>query len=105
DGIAHTRVPGRMEVMGQRPLIVADGAHNGESAGALADALRDYFDWRRCFFVIGAMADKDVRAIGGRLARLAELIICTRFASPRAMDPLEMVEQLGSLGPPTVTAE
>ncbi|MGE5596033.1 MAG: bifunctional folylpolyglutamate synthase/dihydrofolate synthase [Hyphomicrobiales bacterium] len=105
DGIAHTRVPGRLEVMGQRPLIVADGAHNAESAAALAAALRDYFEWRRCFLVIGTMRDKDIRAIGFELARLAELIVCTSFRSPRALDPYEMIQQIGFLGPAAVAEE
>ncbi|MCC6382717.1 MAG: bifunctional folylpolyglutamate synthase/dihydrofolate synthase [Dehalococcoidia bacterium] len=105
EGIAYTRVHGRMEVMGQRPLIVADGAHNAESAAALADALREYFTWHRCFLVIGVMADKDLRGMGMQLARLAELIVCTRFRSPRARDPYEMVREIGGLGPPAVAEE
>ncbi len=105
EGIARTRVPGRLEVMGQRPLVIADGAHNGESAAALAASLRDYFDWRRCFFVIGVTADKDVRAMGFKLASLAELIVCCRFRSPRAMDPYAMIQEVGFLGPPAVAEE
>ncbi|MCC7364815.1 MAG: bifunctional folylpolyglutamate synthase/dihydrofolate synthase [Dehalococcoidia bacterium] len=102
DGIAHTRVPGRLEVMAQRPLVVADGAHNGESAAALAAALRDYFEWRKLFLVIGTMRDKDVRAMGFELARLCELIVCTSFQSPRAMDPFVMIQEIGFLGPMAV---
>lgn len=109
DGIARTRLPGRMEVMGQRPLIVADGAHNGESAAALAATLRDAFEWRRCFLVLGTAKDKDLAAIAGQLARMAELIVCCGYASPRAMDPEMMVQEVGALGPaavaePTVAA-
>jgi dihydrofolate synthase/folylpolyglutamate synthase len=102
DGIGHTRIPGRLEVMGQRPLIVADGAHNGESAEALANALKEYFTWRRCFLVIGVTRDKDVRAMGFKLARLAELIICTGFRNPRARDPYELIQEIGFLGPAAV---
>jgi dihydrofolate synthase/folylpolyglutamate synthase len=102
DGIAHTRLAGRIEVMGQKPLIVADGAHNGESAAVLADALREYFSWRRCFLVIGVMADKDLRAMGFKLAKLAELIICCGFKNPRSMDPYQMIQEVGFLGPAAV---
>jgi dihydrofolate synthase/folylpolyglutamate synthase len=105
DGIAHTRIPGRMEVMGQRPLVVGDGAHNVESAAALAAAMRDYFQWARCFFVVGVMNDKDVRGMGFQLARHAELIVCTRFQSPRSMDPYQMIQEIGFLGPPAVAEE
>lgn len=105
DGIAHTRVPGRLEVMGQKPLIVADGAHNEESAEALAKALKEYFSWRRCFLVIGCTRDKDVRAMGFKLARYAELIVCTQFRNPRSMDPYQMIQEIGFLGPPAVAEE
>ena len=105
DGVAHTRVPGRLEVMGQKPLIVADGAHNGESAQALATALKEYFEWRRCFLILGCNRDKDVREIGFKLAKLAELIVCTRFENPRAMDPYQMIQEVGFLGPAAVAEE
>lgn len=105
EGIAHTRLPGRMEVMGQNPFIVADGAHNGESAAALVEALRDHFEVKRFFVVLGVMADKDLRAIGFKLASLADLIICCRFKSPRSMDPYAMVQEVGFLGPAAVAEE
>ncbi|GBD24283.1 Folylpolyglutamate synthase [bacterium HR29] len=105
EGIARARIPGRLEVMGQRPLIVADGAHNAESAAALVRALREYFTWRRCFVVVGCTADKDVRGIGQALSRIADLLICTRFANPRAMDPYVLIQEIGFLGPAAVAEE
>ena len=104
-GLARARLHGRFEVMGQHPLIVADGAHNGESANVLALALKEYFTWKRCFLVLGATRDKDVGAIGFQLAGLADMIICCRFANPRAMDPFEMVQEVGFLGPMAVAEE
>ena len=105
DGIAHIRVPGRLEVMAQKPLIVADGAHNAESAEALGKALKEYFTWRKCFLVIGCTRDKDVRAMGFKLARFAELIVCTQFRNSRSMDPYQMIQEIGFLGPPAVAEE
>lgn len=105
EGIAHTRIPGRLEVMGQKPLIVTDGAHNAESAEALARALKEYFHWKRCFLVLGAMRDKDVSGMAMKLARLAEMIVCCRFENPRAMDPYQMIQETGFLGPAAVAEE
>ena len=105
DGIAHARIAGRLEVMGQAPLIVADGAHNAESAEALAHALKSYFEWRRCFLVIGTLSDKDVRAMGFKLAAMCELIVCCRLRSPRSMDPFAMIQEIGFLGPAAVAEE
>ncbi|MBI5949243.1 MAG: bifunctional folylpolyglutamate synthase/dihydrofolate synthase [Chloroflexi bacterium] len=101
-GIARTRVRGRLEVMGQHPLIVADGAHNPESAEALAKALREYFDWKRCFFVMGTTRDKDARGMGFKLAKLATMIILCGFDNPRAADPFATIQEVGFLGPPAV---
>jgi dihydrofolate synthase/folylpolyglutamate synthase len=46
-----------------------------------------------------------VRGIGFKLAKLAQLIICTRFENPRAMDPFAMVQEVGFLGPAAVAEE
>jgi dihydrofolate synthase/folylpolyglutamate synthase len=51
------------------------------------------------------MRDKNVREIGFKLAKLAELIVCTRFESPRSMDPYEMIQEIGFLGPAAVAEE
>ena len=105
EGIARARLPGRLEVMGQRPLLIADGAHNAASAAALVEAVRSAFEWRRCFVVFGCTADKDIRGMGRELSRIAELLICTRFASPRAMDPYVLIQEIGFLGPAAVAEE
>jgi dihydrofolate synthase/folylpolyglutamate synthase len=105
DGIARARLRGRMEVMGQRPLIVGDGAHNEASAAALARSLKEYFEWRRCFIIIGVMDDKDVRSMGFKLSHLADLIVATRFDSPRALDPYVIIQEIGFLGTATVAEE
>ena len=105
EGIARARLPGRLEVMGQRPLIIADGAHNAASAAALVAALRSAFRWRRCFVVFGCTADKDIRGMGRELSRIADLLICTRFANLRAMDPYVLIQEIGFLGPAAVAEE
>ena len=57
---AETRIPGRLDVVGRRPLTVYDGAHNPEGARALADSLDDVLgDHRPRVAVIGVLEDKD----------------------------------------------
>jgi dihydrofolate synthase/folylpolyglutamate synthase len=105
DGLAHARIRGRLEVMGQRPLVVVDGAHNAESAEALARALKDYFRWQRCYFVLGVTADKDLDGIGAALAPMAELFACCRFENPRSRDGAAIAEQLSAFGRPAIAYE
>ena len=89
-----------------RRLAMEEGIFAGiSSGGALAVALREYFEWKRCFLVLGCNRDKDIREIGMKLSKLAELIICTGFDNPRAMDPYQMVQEVGFLGPAAVAED
>ncbi|MGQ9573052.1 MAG: bifunctional folylpolyglutamate synthase/dihydrofolate synthase [Dehalococcoidia bacterium] len=87
EGLARVRWPGRLEVLGDKPLIVVDGAHNGDSARRLRQALRDYFSFRRAFLVMGMSGDKTVGAMAEQLAPLTYLLIATRSQHPRAAVP------------------
>jgi len=86
-GLSAVRWPGRLEVLQREPLLVADGAHSGESARRLAQALREHFAFDRLILVIGTAGDKDIAAIAGELAPLAQRVIATRSRHPRAAAP------------------
>ncbi|MBI3978739.1 MAG: bifunctional folylpolyglutamate synthase/dihydrofolate synthase [Chloroflexi bacterium] len=107
-GLETVRWPGRLEIIGSRPLVVADGAHNPDSARRLAEALREYFDYRRLFLILGASADKDVAGIVGELVGVADLILATRSHHPRAAEPVwlaQLVEQAGGPAEICLTVE
>jgi dihydrofolate synthase/folylpolyglutamate synthase len=98
-GLAAVRWPGRLEVLRESPLIVADGAHNADSARRLADALRDYCGASQVTFVIGSSSDKDVRGLAEALAPLATGgVIAARSAHPRAMEPSQIAGVFHILG-------
>ncbi len=86
EGLAKVRWPGRLEVLGRRPLLVADGAHNAESARRLCETLRDDLGFRRATFVIGVSRDKDTSGMERELRPLAERLIATCSHHPRAME-------------------
>jgi dihydrofolate synthase / folylpolyglutamate synthase len=62
-GLASARWAGRLEIARTRPLVVVDGAHNGDSAERLREALELHFAFDRLLVVLGAFADKDLPAI------------------------------------------
>jgi dihydrofolate synthase/folylpolyglutamate synthase len=76
--------PGRFEWIPGEPDIVLDGAHNPDGAAALDALLRDFTD-RRIVMILGASADKDVRALVGPLAAAAARVIATRYQQDRAL--------------------
>ena len=84
-GFAATHLPGRVEVVAGRPMTVVDGAHNPDSAAALARALLDLGFARPRWFVLGILRDKDARAILGALQPLVDGVVAVAPASPRAL--------------------
>lgn len=99
-GLALVSWPGRIEVLREQPLVIADGAHNRDSAKRFRECLREYFSCDRAFLIVGTSADKDIAGLAEELAPIAAQVIATRARNPRAMEP-ERVEaafqELGAL--------
>ncbi|MBI3762479.1 MAG: bifunctional folylpolyglutamate synthase/dihydrofolate synthase [Chloroflexi bacterium] len=98
EGFRSVRWPGRFEILGLNPTLVADCAHNGDSAQKLAAALDDYFPGRRVILLFGASADKDVTSMFEALLPRVYRAVMTQAIHPRALDPDEMAETAGRFG-------
>lgn len=90
--LRKVRLPGRVEVVGRRPWVIVDAAHNPVSARALAEALRRV-KRRRTVLVFGASADKDYGSMLRTLLPAADLAIFTRAANPRAAAPSDLLNK------------
>ncbi len=90
EGLGKVTSPGRIEVVGRRPLVVLDGAHNPDAAEALASALVEAFQWDRLHLVIAMFGDKDVETVVGLIAPLADRAYLTVNSSPRSA-PIDRV--------------
>jgi len=86
DGLAKVQWPGRIEVLSQRPLLLADGAHNAESARRLRETLSDDLGFAKATFVIGVSRDKDTAGMERELRPMANRLIATRSHHPRALE-------------------
>ena len=86
-GLGALKWPGRLEVLQRRPMVIVDGAHNGDSAKRMVTALRDDFGLRRATFLFGTLAGKDIDAMAAAVAPMADAMIVTAWPSPRAADP------------------
>ena len=98
-GFARAQWPGRLQRVPGRPALLLDGAHNPDGALALADALRGEGPFVLLF---GALADKDVAALGRTLFPLARAVVLTRAPSGRAAAPDEIAARAGIPGQPVV---
>ena len=102
---AETVVPGRLEVVAERPLTVLDGAHNPSGARALAASLDAVVgEHRPRVAVIGVLDDKDAAGMLEALLPHVDRIVFTRSQNPRSLSPATLTtleEKLG--GPPAET--
>ncbi len=91
-GLKESRVPGRLEVLAERPMVVIDGAHNPAKAKTLADALTGLFSYRNLILVLGVIASKEAEEIVKELAPLASAVIttATKVAGKPFTPPEEM---------------
>ncbi|ANI40899.1 bifunctional tetrahydrofolate synthase/dihydrofolate synthase [Mycolicibacterium vaccae] len=85
-GFAAVTSPGRLERMRSAPTVFIDAAHNPGGALALAEALRDEFDFRYLVGVVSVMGDKDVDGILAALEPVLDQIVVTHNGSPRALE-------------------
>jgi len=86
-GLASAFWPGRLEVLPGDPLILLDGAHNGESALRLCEALKALFPERPRVVVFAAKENKDVAATLRGILPAADVLILTRSADQITQPP------------------
>src|SRR5439155_11353825 len=98
---ATVQWPGRVQIVARQPLTILDGAHNQTAAQALCRTLREYLNGRRATLVVGMSDTKDVRATLAELSGIADRVIATRSAHPRACDPELIAAAADGLGLPT----
>jgi dihydrofolate synthase/folylpolyglutamate synthase len=97
-GFAALRWPARVEVVGERPWLVIDGAHNVASAVALAETLQSCFPQTRRTLVFGTTRDKDIEGQLQALLPHFDVVIATRYVeNPRSVPPDQIVTAASQL--------
>jgi UDP-N-acetylmuramoyl-L-alanyl-D-glutamate--2,6-diaminopimelate ligase len=91
-------VPGRMERVGDEPLVVIDYAHTPDALEKVLQALRPIAAQRggKLAAVFGAGGDRDTAkrpVMGAVVGRLTDLAVITSD-NPRSEDPLNIISQI-----------
>jgi dihydrofolate synthase/folylpolyglutamate synthase len=98
EGLASTKIPGRMELILDRPRILVDGAHNPAALGALMRCVGAHVPYDSMVCVFGCCEDKDIAGLLEKVALGGDKIIFTRAkGTPRAMDPDELQRQFAEI--------
>lgn len=100
-GLSHVQWPGRFETI--QPGVVLDGAHNPQSADALAATWKHRHPGKKATLVFSAVEGKDIGDVLEILAPLASRIFLCPVDTPRAIAPPELARSLPVNAPPHET--
>jgi dihydrofolate synthase/folylpolyglutamate synthase len=90
-GLSHVKVPGRMEVISERPRILVDGAHNPASVQSLMKCVGAHVPYDSMVCIFGCCSDKDVPSMLDKVNLGADKVIFTRATTtPRAASPEDL---------------
>lgn len=84
-GLSKVDWPGRIQVVGEEPLLILDGAQNDASANALKETLCDLFPGKPVLLILGISQDKEVETVCRILCPMAESVILTQAKNKRAL--------------------
>lgn len=90
EGLKKAFIPGRLEVVQHRPLVILDGAHNPDKMSASVEALRDNFTSKRKIIVLSIKDGKDYTDILSVLLGLEEhfIVVLTAFSDKGLWNPV-----------------
>jgi dihydrofolate synthase/folylpolyglutamate synthase len=98
NGLALVELPGRFQIVPGQPTLVLDVAHNPHSVAALAENLDQMGFYPRTHAVLGAMRDKDLAGMLGRLRPLVDAWYCCDLPTSRAAGAAELAEAVTRAG-------
>ncbi|MHB8620211.1 MAG: bifunctional folylpolyglutamate synthase/dihydrofolate synthase [Chloroflexota bacterium] len=104
-GLREVSWPGRLETVHHDPLVLVDGAHNGDSAERLVEAVRTLYPGRPPTFVVGTSRDKDMPGILRPLTSTGGRIILTQSRHPRSASLDQLSAAAREMGVVPATAD
>jgi dihydrofolate synthase/folylpolyglutamate synthase len=94
EALRVTALPGRLQKVGERPLVLADGAHNPDGVRALAGSLGALDVPRPTVGVLAIMRDKGYADMLERFLPLLDAAVCTQASQPRSLTAEELAAAL-----------
>lgn len=84
-GIGKTKMPCRLEIINENPLVIVDGAHNPEGMSLLCkDALPQIVRDRPVHVIFACFRDKNLAGMLASVGEITDDLTLTTFDNPRA---------------------
>jgi dihydrofolate synthase/folylpolyglutamate synthase len=97
-GLLEVELPGRLQVLPGRPVIVLDVAHNPHAARVLEDALGTMGFYENTFAVFGMLKDKDIDSVIDILKNRIDKWFVATLPGERAATASLLAEKLAARG-------
>lgn len=93
EGFMNAVWPARFELVGKKPYLIADGAHNIDAVKRLMNSVSFHFTNRRIVFIMGVLKDKEYSEMIEISAPMADCIVTLTPPNPaRALHALKLAE-------------
>ncbi|MGC8863789.1 MAG: bifunctional folylpolyglutamate synthase/dihydrofolate synthase [Armatimonadota bacterium] len=92
-GVANAYLPGRLEIIRDRPTVILDGAHNPDAARALAVSIKELFEYGKLILVVGMLSTHPADAFLSQIAPMASKIITTQSSWHLALSAEALADQ------------
>ena len=93
-GLKNASLPGRFQIIGDKPKQILDVAHNPHSAKALADSLGQQTCRGKTRAVLAMLADKDIPAVLSSMSGLVDQWYLASLDVPRAATAQQLEDAL-----------
>lgn len=94
-GLRNSVWSGRFEVLGKKPYVIMDGAHNEAAVKKLTETIMFYFTNKRIVYIMGVLKDKDYSQMIQDSCGLAEHIVTlTPPIRDRALSSYVLAEEI-----------
>lgn len=84
DGLLATKMPARLDIVNEKPLVIIDGAHNPEAMDKLAKSLQNPTENRAIHTVFACFRDKNLNSLLAIIGEVSIDVTLTTFDHPRA---------------------
>jgi dihydrofolate synthase / folylpolyglutamate synthase len=96
DGLSSVRWPARVEVIGRRPTVVIDTAHNQASIESLLTTLNESFRARNRWLIFATTLEKQVREMLRLLLPTFDGVVLTRYLNNPRCVPLDVLRSIAA---------
>ena len=93
--VAATSAPGRLEVVGHRPVVVLDGSHNAQGVQGLADTLGNEFPAMEWKLVLGVKGERSVAEVVEPLVGLIGQVFAVGVDDPTSHEAGDVADEAG----------